>query len=433
MRAQTVVSTLNKKGFTYSLTSFGKAFVEYASTADKPVVDVGAAYGVATLPVLLHGGKAIAVDISEDHLCAIRNSIDESLTPNLETLRGRFPEFDLPGNSVSAVYLSQVLPFLSGEEIELGIKKVFNWLAPGGKVFIVSFTPYISHVRSFIPEYLERKRNGIRWAGYIDDLSRYCSDPHVFNNLPNQINHVDADDLKWTLEKEGFRIDEIRYFGDEEGELPAGIRMDGRERVGVIATKLSPDIEGRFPWKKISQVNENEVPARIWHWLSKPFILSKSLERVCSDFQVTVSDQKLNYLHAEEVPPLQSHNIAYGYVRETYLGKPNDPIVYARVSIPYNVYLRHKEALDNLGSRPIGEALLYNKPDIRRSEFEIKRVSMNDELMFDALVHQNFFKAVIERKSMVPELWARRSVFTIGGEPLLITEVFLADIPEFPG
>jgi chorismate-pyruvate lyase/SAM-dependent methyltransferase len=432
MRAETVVSTLNKKGFTYSLTSIGKAFIEFASTAEKPVVDVGAAYGVATLPVLLRGGKAIAVDISDEHLIAIENSIDESLRSNLSTIKGRFPDFDLPAESVSAVYLSQVLPFLNGDEIEEGIRKVFKWLVPGGKVFVVSFTPYISHVRSYLPEYLEKKQQGIRWAGFINDVSRYCSDPHMQNNLPNQLNHIDADDLRWVFENQGFTVDEARYFGEEEGELPPGIRMDGKERVGLIASKPVCD-EGRYDWQKIGDVNPAQVPSRIWQWLSKPFVLSKALARVCSDFQVTVTDQRLNNLHAEEVKPLQCYDMAYGYVRETYLGHPENPLVYARVSIPYTVYLKHKESLDNLGTRPIGEALLYNKPEIRRGEFEVKRVSMNDELMFDALVHRNFFQAVIERKASVPELWARRSVFAVSGEPILITEVFLANIPEFAG
>lgn len=433
MRAQTVVSTLNKKGFTYSLTSFGKEFVEYAGQAEKPVVDVGAAYGVATLPVLLKGGKVIAVDIAEEHLSAISNSIDESLQPNLTTLQGRFPDIDFPSGSVSGVYLSQVLPFLTGSEIEEGFKKIFDWLAPGGKVFIVSFTPFISHVRSYIPEYLEKKSAGQKWSGYVDDLSRYCSDPHMFSNLPNQLNHIDVDDLRWALENAGFRVDDIRYFGEEEGELPPGIRMDGRERVGAIATKPAAKDSQRFTWSRISKVRPSDVPPRIWDWLSKPFVLSKALARVCSEFQVTVCDQKVGHLHAEELQPLECFNFAYGYVRETYLGEPGDPLVYARVSLPYSVYLRHKDALDNLGSRPIGEALLYNKPQIRRSEFEIKRVSMDDELMFDALVHKSFFKAVIERQSAVPELWARRSVFHIGGEPMLITEVFLANLPEFAG
>lgn len=433
MRAQTVVSTLNKKGFTYSLTSIGNAFIEHASTADKPVVDVGAAYGVATLPVLLRGGKAIAVDISADHLTSITNSIDPSLQGNLTTIQARFPDFDLPDNSVSAVYLSQVLPFLSGDEIEEGFRKVFRWLIPDGKIFIVSFTPFISHVQSYIPEYLNRKKQGIRWAGFISDLSRYCNHPEMLHNLPNQLNHVDADDLRWALEKAGFQTEDARYFGEEEGELPLGIRMDGRERVGVIARKPCEDYSGRYAWQKIGEVDPAIVPSRIWHWLSKPFVLSKALARVCADFQVTVTDQRLHHLHAEEVLPLKCHELAYGYVRETYLGHPNDPLVYARVSIPYTVYLKHRSALENLGTRPIGEALLYNNPTIRRGEFEVKRVSMNDELMFDALVHQSFFNAVIEKKGSVPELWARRSVFDVSGEPILVTEVFLANIPEFAG
>jgi chorismate-pyruvate lyase/SAM-dependent methyltransferase len=432
MKAQPVVSTLNRKGFTYSLTSFGNAFIDYASKAQKPVVDIGAAYGVATLPALLRGGKVIAVDISEDHLKTIKNSIDDSLQERLTTIQARFPEFTLPSSSVSAVYLSQVLPFLKGHEIEEGVQKIYDWLTPGGKAFVVSFTPFISHVRSFIPVYLDRKSNGIRWAGYIDDLSAYCNDPHIFQNLPNTINHVDADDLEWVFRKAGFDIEQIRYFGEEEGELPHGIRMDGRERVGLIATKpLLKKKTQATSWRRLSDVKQEEVPSRLWPWLSKPFVLSKALARVCSNFQVTISDEKLNVLHADEISPLGCYSIAYGYVRETYLGEPGNPLVYARVSLPYHVYLQNKSAFDNLGSRPIGEALLYKDPGITRSEFEVKKITMDDELMFDSLVHQSFFQAVIEKRASVPELWARRSTFIIADEPVLITEVFLAGIPDY--
>jgi chorismate-pyruvate lyase/ubiquinone/menaquinone biosynthesis C-methylase UbiE len=433
MTKQSVVSTLNQKGFTYSLSSFGNAFVDYASRAEKPVVDIGAAYGVATLPALLGGGKVIAVDISPDHLTAIGNSIDDSLKERLTTINSRFPDFTLPDESVSAVYLSQILPFLKGDEIEAGVKKLYEWLEPGGCAFVVSFTPFISHVRSFIPEYLEKKSKGVRWPGFIEDLSEHCNDPHIFRNLPNQITHLDADDLRWVFEKAGFEIKDLRYFGEEEGELPVGIRMDGRERVGLIASKPErrPLDPARLSWKKIGAMQAGEVPAAIWEWLAKPFVLSKALARVCTDFKVTISEQRLHNLHADEVGPLGCYDYAYGFVRETYLGEPGDPLVYARVSIPYTSYLKNKSALDNLGTRPIGEALLYGNPEVTRSEFEIKRVSLNDELMFDAIVHQSFFQAVIERNGNVPEVWARRSTFSVAGEPLLVTEVFLANIPQY--
>jgi chorismate-pyruvate lyase/SAM-dependent methyltransferase len=427
------LETKNQKGFTYTLTSFGKAFINAAAKAAKPVMDIGAAFGVASLPALLTGAKVIAVDIEEKHLLSIANSVNTPLRNQLITLRERFPHFDLLPNSLSAVYMSQVLPFLNGEEIESGIQKIYDWLTPGGEAFIVSFTPYIDHVKSFIPLYEERKSSGIRWAGLIDDLSRFSSHPTIFKNLPNQIHHIDLDDLTWVFEKVGFVIKEARYFGEEEGPLPEGIRMDGRERVGLIAYKPIPEDQGYSYWKSISTTNLQNVPEAVRRWLSEPYVLSQSLRKVCENFSVEVTDQCVKTLYADEVAALKCYDTTQGFVRETYLGDTGNPVVYARVTMPQSTYQFKKFELDNLGNRPIGETLLYQDPTLTRSEFEVKRITCDDELLFDLLVHDNFYKAEIEKIARVNELWARRSFFTISGNPILITEVFLSNIPNYLG
>ncbi len=432
MKTETAISTHNKKGFTYSLSSFGKAFINAASKSSHPVMDVGAAYGVATLPALLTGAKVIAVDIDPDHLRAIESSVTETLRPHLFTLTKRFPHFEMPAESLSAIYLSQVLPFLTGSEIELGARKIYDWLVPGGEVFIVSFTPYISHVSSFIPVYEERKSRGERWGGYIDDLSLYSNDPAIYTHLPNQIHHVDADDLRAAFEEAGFTVREVRYFGEEEGLLPDGIRMDGKERVGLVAYKpvRSEDSQNNN-WENINTTEIAHVPDVLREWLCKPFVLSRALRKVCAQFTVHITDQRVKPLYADEIAALGCYETSNGYIRETYLGDENHPFVYARVTMPESTYLMYKAELDNLGNRPIGETLLYSNPTTTRSDFEIKRITQDDELLFDELVHTNFYKAVIERNARVPELWARRSVFTLHGHPLLITEVFLSDIPDY--
>ncbi|MEJ7646129.1 MAG: chorismate lyase [Chryseolinea sp.] len=429
------VETQNKKGFTYTLSSFGKAFVNAAAKSSKPVMDIGAAYGVATLPALATGAKVIAVDIEEKHLLSIASAVDVRLRNQLIPLCERFPHFDLPHHTLSAVYMSQVLPFLSGAEVEDGIKKIYDWLIPGGEAFVVTFTPYIEHVSSFIPLYEARKKRGIRWAGNIDDLSRFSAHPHIFENLPNQIHHIDLDDLKWVFEKVGFKIKEARYFGEEEGALPEGIRMDGRERVGLIAYKPILDSEDRnfSYWKAISSTNMDDVPEPVRRWLFEPYVLSNSLRKVCENFCVEVTEQCVKYLYADEVAALRCYDTTQGFVRESYLGDRGNPLVYARVTMPETTYESKKFELDNLGNRPIGETLLYNDPTLTRSEFEVKRITCDDELLFDVMVHNNFFRAEIEKVAPVSELWARRSFFTIAGKPLLITEVFLSNIPTYLG
>lgn len=426
-------STVNKKGFTYQLTSFGKAFVNFASTASHPVMDIGAAYGVASLPALLHGARVIAVDLDSNHLNVLEKSVDEPLRSRLLTMQKRFPDFDMPKESVSAVYMSQVLPFLNGREIEEGARKIFDWLTPGGQLFVVSFTPYINHVKSFIPFYESAKKSGARWAGYIEDLSMFSDQPEIYQQLPNQIHHIDADDLKWAFEHAGFVIKELRTFGEEEGPLPAGIRLDGRERVGMIAYKpfINESVVKKNFWINISNVDEDYISPSVREWIKKPFILSQALKRVCENFSVKISDQSVKPLYSEEIAALKCYGFESGYVRETYLGDPSNPLVYARVSMPESTYNAYKEQLDALGTKPIGETLLYNDPSFTRSEFEVKQLSENDELLFDALVHHEFYRAAIAKDAERNELWARRSVFTLKGHPLLVTEVFMPDIPNY--
>jgi chorismate--pyruvate lyase len=329
--------------------------------------------------------------------------------------------------------MSQILPFLTGSEIEEGARKIYDWLIPGGEVFVVSFTPYIRHVSSFIPTYEKAKQKGKRWAGYINNLSAYSDQPQIFSQLPNQIHHIDADDLKWAFEQAGFVVKEIRYFGEEEGPLPVGIRFDGRERVGMIATKplYNNDEHRKDFWTNISEVNADHLPLSVNEWIRKPFVLSEALRRVCNNFSVKISDQSVKPLYSDEISALKCYSCESGYVRETYLGDPTNPLVYARVSMPESTYAAYKSELDSLGTRPIGETLLYKDPSLTRSEFEVKRLSQNDELLFDSLVHHQFHRAVIERNARGQELWARRSVFKINGHPLLITEVFMPDIPNY--
>jgi chorismate-pyruvate lyase len=433
METLTAISTKNKKGFTYGLTSFGKAFINFSSKTTKPVMDIGAAYGVATIPALQAGAKVMAVDVEEKHLCAIADSIDVSLRDQLVTLNKRFPDFDLPAGSLGAVYMSQVLPFLTGEEIERGARKIYDWLVPGGEVFVVSFTPYISHVASFIPLFEERKRAGNRWAGYIDNLSRFSDDPNIYQHLPNQIHHIGVEDLKWAFERAGFVTREVRYFGEEEGALPEGIKMDGRERVGMIAYKPAAKVDrgATSYWRPINSTEYERVPQIVRDWLYKPHVLSHALKKVCHDFCVEVTDQRIKALYADEVAALKCYEDPHGYIRETYLGGKNNPLVYARVTMPSVTYMARKEELDNLGNRPIGETILYKDANLSRSHMEVKRITENDELLFDAMVHKNFYDAVIQKNARLPEMWARRSMFKLSGNPLLVTEVFLANLPDY--
>ena len=232
-----VQPTQNQRGFTYLLPPIGEQFVHFASTCEHSVVDIGAAYGVATLPALEAGARVIAVDISEQHLVALKQRAARYQS-SLRIIPGRFPFlYDRCLEGIGAAYLSQVLPFLTPDQVMLGANRLYNWLVPGGKVFIVSFTPFLNHVHRFLDVYHERKAQGKRFAGYIDTLAQYCSDKTIGDQLPESILHVDEDDLRSAFSEAGFAIEHLSLFGDVHNDLPEGIRYDGRERVGMIASK----------------------------------------------------------------------------------------------------------------------------------------------------------------------------------------------------
>lgn len=230
--------TLNKRGFTYQLSSIGEAFLDFAESINRPVMDIGCAYGIASLLALEAGREVVAVDLSKDHL---KHLVKEAPTEALNRLTVRnekFPgQMDYPESFLGAVYISHVMPFLSPEEVHEAVAKLYRWLVPGGKVFIVSFTPFIKLCEPFLPVYEERKKNGEHWAGLVEDLKSFVTDQEFAKKLPDTLNHMDVSDYKRVFKEHKFKIEELDYFGDTESLLPEILRYDGRERLGLIARK----------------------------------------------------------------------------------------------------------------------------------------------------------------------------------------------------
>ncbi|UZR96893.1 class I SAM-dependent methyltransferase [Chondrinema litorale] len=231
------IATENKRGFTYKLSEYGKAFVSFANR-DKKVMDIGAAYGVATIPALKKGARVVAFDLQETHLKTLYSNTPIELRKNLELVSAKFPYIEFETSSFDAIYISQVLPFLSGDEITMAIEQLSCWLKKDGKLFIVSFTPYLDYVKSYLPEFERKRKAGKKWPGYIENLSKYSDDESIAVNLPNNVHHIDEMDISMLLFKNGFMIEKLEYFGSETDELPKGIEYDGRERLGIIARKL---------------------------------------------------------------------------------------------------------------------------------------------------------------------------------------------------
>lgn len=229
------VKTLNNMGYMTSiLDPYSRAFVDFAPKAPGPCLDIGAAYGVASLAALENGASVIANDLDERHLTILRQRAPEALRTRLTLARGGFPdEVDFEAGSLGAVLICRVMHFFDGPTIERAAQNVLRWLAPQGKVFVVGETPFIGTAKDFFPTYQARVRAGDLWPGLVENVAAH--DPKRAGALPSRMHLLDEPTLRRVFSKAGYAIEKLATF--PRPYFPPDIQLDGRESVGLIARK----------------------------------------------------------------------------------------------------------------------------------------------------------------------------------------------------
>ena len=121
------------------------------------MLEIGAAFGAASLQALAKGAKVFCNDIDPSNLAVVRNrhvKVDgiqqESVTGDdskLVLVPGSFPDelAGLPKNYFDAILICSVLHFFTGEQIEKSLEQLSIHLKPGGKLFVVCETPYLKN------------------------------------------------------------------------------------------------------------------------------------------------------------------------------------------------------------------------------------------------------------------------------------------------
>ncbi|MFZ4683171.1 MAG: class I SAM-dependent methyltransferase, partial [Terrimicrobiaceae bacterium] len=144
-----LIPTDNAMGImTEELSPAASAFVAMALTARRPILDVGAAYGNATLPALAAGATVLANDLSASQLAVLAESAPPEHRAHLVLLPARFPEeLPLAEGSLGGILCGLVLHFFDGPGVEQALAACYRWLAPGCSIYVAVITPSNSYFR----------------------------------------------------------------------------------------------------------------------------------------------------------------------------------------------------------------------------------------------------------------------------------------------
>lgn len=150
--------------------------------------------------------------------------------------------------------------------------------------------------------------------------------------------------------------------------------------------------------------NNAALPAALAAWILEPASLTARLKQHCSEFRVQVLQEQPVALPNFLQPLLP--NTKQAQVREVILWCDNQPCVYAQSWLPEQT-INVLRPLASLGERPLGEYIFQ---------------------------HQSLSRGPIETTTLTIELaplnlanacFARRSVFQLENQPLLVAEAFL--------
>ncbi len=169
-------------------------------------------------------------------------------------------------------------------------------------------------------------------------------------------------------------------------------------------------------WIPKRRIISGQVPDNILHWLLDRASLTQRIINTCSGrFRVKVLSQQWDRPMANEARALGMASTGHALIRQVQLLCDEEPWVYARTVIPRTTLTGPERRLAYLKSRSLG-AMLFADPTMRRSEVQVSRVTPRDKLHGIVASHIDQSPEVI---------WGRRSVFTIGNKPLLVSELFL--------
>lgn len=172
-------------------------------------------------------------------------------------------------------------------------------------------------------------------------------------------------------------------------------------------------------WRPRRAVFNALLPPPLRSWLDTPGSMTARIRANCREcFQVRVLAEGWRRPRVDEARRLRLPLQQEAWVRIVTLNCGETPWILGRTVMPQASLRGGRGLLRRLGARALG-AVLFTGREVERSEFELRRLQAADPLLPD--------RRLVE-PAVVPQLWARRSVLSVAGAPILVTEVFLPEL-----
>ena len=160
------------------------------------------------------------------------------------------------------------------------------------------------------------------------------------------------------------------------------------------------------------------VPYRQRSWLLDRRSLTRRIQDRCTHFHVQPIFQTLSRVYGDELHIMRLRPSELAMVREVYLYCGNIPVVFAHSIVARKNLRGVWRGLSRLGHKSLG-TILFSDPEVKRTPLEFKKVRSG---------HFLYDRACAKLSVKPASLWARRSVFSLHGKLVLVTEVFLPEI-----
>ena len=177
----------------------------------------------------------------------------------------------------------------------------------------------------------------------------------------------------------------------------------------------------------------NAAELSVWHpapsslsprargWLQNRGSLTQLIQQRCrGNFRVKPVFQSLAAACADELAVMNLRQKELALVREVYLYCGNTPVVFAHSVVARKDLRGAWRSLNGLGNRSLG-TVLFTNPVVKRTPLRFRKLNS---------AHPLFRRACQNLQANPPALWARRSLFSLRGQSILVTEVFLPSILE---